>query len=410
MSDKVANEQPFKIRVPQEDLEQLYKKLDLVRYPDELTGAGWDYGVPLADLKRLTTYWKSGFDWRKTEAELNRLPMFTRDIEVEGFGTLNIHYVHQKSHAPNAIPLLLVHGWPGLFMEVRKMLPLLTASSPDHPGFHVVAPSLPGWGFSEAPKKPGFKGPQYAEVLNKLMLSLGYEEYVYQGGDWGHVVGTVAVKQYGHKHLKAIHTNTPFAGPPSPWKHPLLWLGMILMFLLPFDKASREGLLATGRFFTTGSGYMAQQSTRPQTLGYGLTDSPAGLLAWLYEKLVAFSDKYPWSDDEVLEWVSIYWFSCAGPAASTMIYYEMTNGNTLPMGSGAIWLSVPLGVSFFDGDIMRMPKSWASMMGKLVFQAAHEKGGHFPGIEQPEALVSDLRKMFGKGGPAFGVVPGKDGY
>lgn len=176
-----SDELPYSISIPDSELDFLKKKLELTRFPDELEGAAWNYGAPLSDIKRLVGHWQNGFDWRKSEAALNKLPMFTRNIEVEGFGPLNIHYVHQKSDVAGAIPLLFVHGCrthtsysevvlltaslgPGSFMEVRKILPLLTAGGPDHPSFHVVAPSLPGFGFSEAPSKPGFKGPQYAEV------------------------------------------------------------------------------------------------------------------------------------------------------------------------------------------------------------------------------------------------------
>lgn len=176
-------EQLYTLSIPEAELELLRKKLDLVRLPDELDDAGWEYGTPLADMQRILARWKSGYNWREAEAKINKLPQYTRDIEVDGFGKLNIHYIHQKSHANNAIPLLFMHGCkhslnvcrvcilyeldhtgPGHYLEVWKMLPLLTAVSPDHPSFHVVAPSLPGFGFSEAPKKPGFCGKHYAEV------------------------------------------------------------------------------------------------------------------------------------------------------------------------------------------------------------------------------------------------------
>ncbi|PIL23394.1 hypothetical protein GSI_14705 [Ganoderma sinense ZZ0214-1] len=402
-----SSEKPFKVVVPDADIDLLQKKLALVRFPDELDGAGWDYGSPLADVKRLTEHWKSGFDWRKAEAEINTLPMFTRDIDVDGFGTLNVHYVHQPSEVKNAIPLLFVHGWPGHFLEVRKMLPLLTAGGKDHPSFHVVAPSLPGFGFSEAPKTPGFKGPQYAELLNKLMLSLGYNEYVYQGGDWGHILGAHTVFHYGNKHIKGWHTNMPMSSPPTFTQYPLLYIRS--MVSLVFDKAARNKLLDMSKLFISGMGYLRQQSTRPQTLGYGLSDSPVGLLGWIYEKLVAWTDKYPWTDDEVIEWVSIYYFSRAGPAASTRIYYEMSDGGE-QIGRSPGWTSVPLGVSYFPAEIMRLPKSWANTIGKLVFESEHDKGGHFAAFEVPEKLAGDLRKMYGKGGPAHGVVPGKNGY
>ncbi|PIL23392.1 hypothetical protein GSI_14703 [Ganoderma sinense ZZ0214-1] len=408
MSDTTSTEKPFQVSVPDTDLELLHRALELARFPDELDGAGWDYGAPLADVKRLAAHWKSGFDWRKSEAEINRLPMFTRDIEVDEFGTLNVHYVHQTSEVKGAIPLLFVHGWPGHFLEVKKVIPLLTAGGSDQPSFHVVAPSLPGFGFSEAPRKPGFKGSQYAELLNKLMLALGYNEYVYQGGDWGHILGTHTVHRYGHTHVKAWHTNMPFCSPPTFSKSPLLYITSLLT--LPFDKVAQRRLALTSRWMVSGRGYLTQQSTRPQTLGYGLADSPVGLLGWIYEKLVTWTDEYPWTDDEVIEWISIYWFSRAGPAASARIYYEMTDGGTQPLPVLGDWMSVPVGVSYFPAELVHFPKAWSNMLGKLVFESEHDAGGHFAAFEVPETLVGDLRKMYGKGGPAYGVVPGKTGY
>ncbi|KAI0775497.1 alpha/beta-hydrolase [Trametes elegans] len=407
MASTTAEEQPFTLAVPDADLELLRTKLASVRFPDELEGAAWDYGAPLADIQRLVTHWKNSFDWRKAEAAINTLPMFTHDIEVDGFGTLNIHYVHQKSAVKNAVPLLFVHGWPGHFLEVRKLLPLLTAGPADQPSFHVVALSLPGFGFSEAPKKPGFKGRHYAEVFNKLMLSLGYEEYVYQGGDWGCALGAHAVTHYAHTHIKAWHTNTPFYRRPKFLSNPLLFLGLLT---LPFNEPALAGLQRSQEFMKKGMGYYMEQATQPQTLGYSLADSPVGLLAWIYEKLVSWSDDYPWTDDEVIEWISIYWFSRAGPAAAGRIYYEITNRNTNDLFEGTKRTTVPFGVAYFPGEIAQTPKSWSKMLGKVVFESTHDKGGHFSAFEQPEKLASDLHKMFGKGGPAHGVVPGRNGY
>jgi len=165
-------EQPYILSIADADIDLLHRKLDLVRLPDELDGAGWEYGVPLADVGRLLARWKEGFDWRAAEARINEIPQFTRNIDVDGFGTLDVHYIHQKSLVKNAIPLLFLHGWPGHFLEVRKLLPLLTSVSSDHPSFHVVAPSLPNFGFSEAPSKPGFRGIHYAEVRVSTVLAL----------------------------------------------------------------------------------------------------------------------------------------------------------------------------------------------------------------------------------------------
>ncbi|KAK1220537.1 hypothetical protein PQX77_016677 [Marasmius sp. AFHP31] len=403
----------YKISVPEESLALLRKKLELTSLPDELDDAGWDYGVPLADIKRLVSRWKDGYDWRKQEKALNdELPQFTRDIEVDGFGVLNIHYVHKESETKNAIPLLFVHGWPGSFIEVRKILPLLTSGTPS---FHVVAIGQPGYGFSEGPKKKGFNTPQYAEagitpshprpiltaiilqLGHKLMLALGYDEYVTQGGDWGYFVTRAISSVYGPKHAKAWHTNIQL-GSPSESDPPE-----------GYTEAEKAGLARTKWFQEKGSGYMHEHNTQPQTLGYSLADPPVGLLAWIYEKLVNWTDSYPWDDDEVLTWISIYWFSRAGPTASIRNYYELT------LKGGREWIhktyptSIPIGHSSFPKELIIVPRSWVKE-NNVVFESAHDSGGHFAAHEKPVELVDDLRKMFGRGGPAFGVVSGKDGY
>ncbi|KAF9005508.1 Alpha/Beta hydrolase protein [Cyathus striatus] len=399
-------ETPFQISIPDEKIQNLKQKLALTVFPDELEDAGWDYGVPLADLKRLVAHWKDGYDWRKHEAALNEeMPQFTRDIEVDGHGTLNIHYVHKKSEVVDAIPLLFVHGWPGSFFEVRKILPLLTQSSPDHPSFHVVAFSLPGYGFSEAPKKKGFAIDQFAEVGHKLMIALGYNEYGSQGGDWGSMITRKVSLLYGTKHAKAWHTNMPLAAPPHPINRP--WLLLTHLFW-GYPKEEKEGLERTMWFREKGQGYFSEQSTQPQTLGYSLADSPAGLLAWIYEKLVIWTDNYAWDDDEVLTWISIYWFSRAGPAASVRIYYEATKTNEFGDVSKQT-PALPTGYSYFPKELVRFPRRWLQS-SHLIFEGKHTSGGHFAAHEKPDELVGDLRKMFGKGGPAHSVVPGKIGY
>ncbi|KAH9480334.1 Putative epoxide hydrolase [Psilocybe cubensis] len=401
-------EAPFKIAVSDERIDQLRRKLEATVFPDELDGAGWDYGPPLADMRRLVARWKDGYDWKKHEAQLNEeLPQFTRDIEVDGFGKLNIHYVHKKSAVTDAIPLLFVHGWPGSFYEIRKMLPLLTEGSSDHPSFHVVAISLPGYGFSEAPKKKGFELVQFAEVGNKLMLALGYNEYVTQGGDWGFFITRRLVQLYGQKHCKAWHTNIALAPPPHPIRNPLTYLSQLFSGLTAADK---KGLERSQWYHQKSSGYFHEQATQPQTLGYSLADSPVGLLGWIYEKLVTWTDNYPWEDDEVLTWISIYWFSRAGPAASVRIYYEVSNANpTFLTGITPQPTTTPMGHSYFPKELIVLPRKWLKAPN-LVFESDHQKGGHFAAHEQPHELASDLRKMFGRGGPAFGVVPGKNGY
>ncbi|KAK7052885.1 hypothetical protein VNI00_004205 [Paramarasmius palmivorus] len=387
----------FKIAVSDKALDLLKKKLDLTCLPDELDDAGWHYGVPLADIRRLLARWKDGYDWRKYETILNEeLPQFTRDIEVEGHGVLNIHYIYKKSEVPNAIPLLFVHGWPGSFLEVRKILPLLTANEPGSPSFHVVALGLPGYGFSEGTKKKGFDLTKYAE-----------------GGDWGHPVRYIdlcwritlieaAMKitrtmasTYGGKHVKAWHSNSPFMSTPPEGADPS-----------KYTERDLKRLEVSKWFWEKGSGFFKEQATQPQTIGYSLADSPVGLLAWIYEKLFTLTDGYPWEDDEVLTWISIYWFSRSGPAATVRTYYEVEQTGGLEAGPKP---TIPTGYSFFPKEVGLGPISWYADKN-LVFTAEHERGGHFAAHATPKELVSDLRKMFGKGGPAYGVVPGKDGY
>ncbi|KAJ7166379.1 Alpha/Beta hydrolase protein [Mycena crocata] len=392
---------PLQIAISDAAVERLQQKLNLATLPDELDGSGWDYGVPLADLKRLVSRWRDGYDWRHHEAQINAaFPQFTRPISVDGHGTLEIHYIHQRSEVLGAIPLLFVHGWPGGVIEARKILPLLTKRSTDHPSFHVVVLGLPGFGFSEGPSTKGFKIPQYAEVGHKLMLALGYNEYVTQGGDWGFPITRAIGLLYGEKHSKAWHINMFMGKPPADES---------TEELTPKEKA---GLARTEWFRSKGRGYFCEQATQPQTLGYALADSPVGLLAWIYEKLVNWTDAYPWEDDEVLTWVSIYWFSRAGPAASLRIYFEASNGEMdrpAPF-MGTQQPKIPLGMSHFPKDLAVFPKSWSRGNGNIVFESDHDGGGHFAAYEKPTELVDDLRRMFGKDGPAFGVVSGKAGY
>ncbi|KAJ8496634.1 hypothetical protein ONZ45_g12393 [Pleurotus djamor] len=409
-----GTETPFEISVSQTALDTLAVKLSHATLPNELEDVGWEYGVPLAHIQRLLAHWKDGFSWRDQEKALNadfEGAQFTRDIEVDGFGALNIHYIHKRSQVDGAIPLIFVHGWPGCFLEVRKVLPLLLAAPPsgsdkEYPSFHVVAISLPGFGFSDAPKKKGFSLSQHAEVAHKLMLSLGYNEYVTQGGDWGFFVTRKMALLYGDKHVKAWHTNCPVGATPHPIQRPYLFLHYLLT---PLSAKEKAGIDRAQKFQKHGMGYLVQQTTQPQTLGYSLADSPIGLLAWIYEKLVNWSDGYPWSDDEVLTWISIYWFSKSGPTSSLQIYKEV-------FGSGDVSLkqtnpkdipTIPLGISVFPKELLSLPMAYT---GNTVFESEHDNGGHFAAYECPELLVGDLRNMFGKGGKVFGIVPGHSGY
>ncbi|CAG8983278.1 hypothetical protein HYALB_00002715 [Hymenoscyphus albidus] len=377
---------PFKISISDAEISSLKSKLSASTFPDEVDFSNnWDYGTPLNDMKRLAKYWRDGFDWRAHEKVLNQMPQFTTKIEVDGFGELDIHFVHQKGEE-GSIPLLFCHGWPGSFIEVKKMISLLTKSG-NGQSFHVVAPSLPGFGFSDAPKKAGFGVPQYAEAIHKLMLKLGYNKYVSQGGDWGWAITRTLGVRYP-THCVASHVNFVLIGPTQ--------LDEVLKNMSqPLTPQEEEGLARTRWFFTEGVGYNTLQCTRPNTLAFALRDSPIALLSWIYEKLHDWTDSYPWTDDEILTWISIYQFSKAGPGASVMIYYHSTHlyQEERKKLSGYVEC-VKLGLSYFPKDLCVPPSVYGRGLGEVVFEKRHEDGGHFAAYERPELLAGDLKEMF----------------
>lgn len=395
----------YTINVPDSKLEELKTKLSVATFPDELPDAGWDYGAPLADIKRLAKYWQDDFDWRAQETKLNQLPQYHRSIKVPNFEALDIHYIHQPSSSTKAIPLLFVHGWPGSYIEVAKLLPILQQ---EHQGvsFHVVAPSLPNFGWSEGPKRRGFGLAKYAEVCHQLMLALGYDQYVTQGGDWGMYI-TRAIGLLHPEACLASHINMVRASPPTFTSQPLVALQHALQ---PYSQRDRDGLARSKWFMEEGSGYRAQQTTKPQTLGYALHDSPVALLAWIYEKLHDWTDSYPWTDDEILTWVSIYYFSTASPAASLKIYYEVAHHpDGLNQERTCQWISkVKLGLLHAPKELRVVPLTWGRTLGPVVFESQKTKGGHFAAHEIPDEVAKDLRDMFGIGGPCYRIVaPGK---
>ncbi|SMY20255.1 unnamed protein product [Zymoseptoria tritici ST99CH_1A5] len=392
----------YRIDVPEEKLISLKIKLAQAEFPDELDGAAWNYGAPLADVKRLAQHWKTRYDWRAQEVKLNALPNYKRPIKVEGFGEIDIHYLHQPSENPNAIPLLFVHGWPGSYLEVSKMLASLREGSKGV-AFHVVAPSLPNFGWSAGPKKTGFGLAQYAETCDQLMQALGYKKYVTQGGDWGFYVTRSIGYRYPQRCL-ASHINMIRASPPSFGKNPILALKHALT---PYSAADKKGFERSEWFLNEGQGYRLLQSTKPQTIGYAWQDSPVALLAWIYEKLHDWTDNYPWTDDEILTWVSIYYFSAAGPAASARIYYEAIHS---PIGAISRdrtqqWIpKVKLGLCHAPKEITVIPSTWARTLGPVAYESKKTRGGHFFAWECPEEVVKDLIAMFGKGGPCYRIT------
>ncbi|EKM49131.1 uncharacterized protein PHACADRAFT_167305 [Phanerochaete carnosa HHB-10118-sp] len=397
-----ASPTPFQISIPQDALDAVRQKLTNATLPPPPPQSDdpWKYGVPNADLERILEHWKTTYDWRREEAALNAdLPQFTLPVNVQEHGLFRAHFVHQRAKRPGkAIPLLFVHGWPGHFAEVRKILPLLTnPESEDDPAFDVVAPSLPGFGFTSAPEKSGFAISQYAEFCHNLMLALGYNEYVVQGGDWGFFICHRLVHLYGPKHVKAWHTNFPGAGPPSATAWPRLFFAHLVT---PYSEEEKKGLQRTMWFRQIGQGYFQEQSTKPQTLAYSLADSPVGLLAWIYEKLVTWTDNYPWTEDEVLTWIHIYAFSQAqstsSAATSIRIYYEALHAQDFKTLADPTYYNdkVPLGISIFPQELVLVPQTWHHTLGPIVYSARHQSGGHFAAFERPNELVADIRKTF----------------
>lgn len=397
---------PFKIAVPQNALDAVKARVEAATLPPPAPKSEdlWQYGVPTTDISRIVEYWKTSYDWRKAEAELNNeLPQFTLPITVEGHGTLQAHFVHKRAVEAvgrKVIPLLFIHGWPGHFCEVRKILPMLI--NPESEGdvaFDVVAPSLPGFGYSSAPEKSGFALRQYAEFCHNLMLALGYNKYVVQGGDWGYFIAQRIIRFYGPVHVKGWHTNFPIGGPPTLKSFPRLYLAYMTT---PYTEAEKKGMQRSAWFSSKGLGYIGIQSTMPQTLAYSLDDSPIGLLAWIYEKLVTWTDNYPWSEEEVLTWIHIYLFShtqsSSSAATAVRIYYEAVQIGDLRLDAvcrpelynGA----VPLGISIFPQEVWVQPELWHHTIGKVVYSKRHESGGHFAAHERPGELVADMQNTF----------------
>ncbi|CAJ2500679.1 Uu.00g035320.m01.CDS01 [Anthostomella pinea] len=399
---------PYTISISDEKLRRLQQKLDLTDFPAACVDAeGWCHGTPLSDVQRLIHHWAHGFDWRATEAKLNEFPQYMAKVEIDGIGQREVHFVHQQSKVKDAIPLLFIHGWPGSFIEVTRILPELLHGSDSCPAFHVVAPSLIDFGFSSASETKEFNISQHAEALHKVMLALGYDEYVVQGGDLGYLVARFLTINYGPKHVKAHHLNNVAPAEPTADSHPELHAQMKDSQLTPGELA---GLGRTEWFSKEGNGYYKKQATKPQTVGYFMADSPVGLLAWLLECLHDWVDDYKWTDDEILTWVSIYYFSRAGPAASSYIYYAIEHTEVSPFAVAQKYSEVPLGVSRFPQDLILLPKLWTRTLGPVVFENEHSRGGHFASWERPDAIFGDLRAMFGKDGGAYGVVAGKTGY
>ncbi|MBM4072706.1 MAG: alpha/beta fold hydrolase [Planctomycetes bacterium] len=372
--------EPFTIAVEDAVLRDLKDRLARTRFPEEIDKSGWDYGVDLSYLKNLVGYWRDKYDWRKHEKLLNSLPQFT--TELDG---LKIHFLHVRSKEKNALPLVMVHGWPGSFYEFYKIVGPLT-DPVAHGGkaedaFHVVCPSLPGFGFSGKPRTPGFSVSRMSEYIARLMARLGYDRYGAQGGDWGAGVSSW-LGNYDSPRVAGVHLNFLGGGPP---KKDNIWEGVTAAERKRFE--SRVAELQNHR------AYGAIQGTRPQTLGFALDDSPAGLAAWIIDKFWAWSDHRgdldnSFSKDELLTNVMIYWVTRTA-TSSARIYFERdyyTGGRKAG--------KVPVGVALFPREINVPPRRWAADRFNLVHWTEMPRGGHFAALEQPTLLVEDVRKFF----------------
>ncbi len=369
---------PFKIHVPQAALDDLKKKLANARWPDKEPVTDWSQGVPLAKAQALVEYWRSHYDWRRVESTLNGLPQFR--TQIDGLG---IHFIHVRSKHENALPVILTHGWPGSILEFLQVIgplvdPMAHGGKADD-AFHVVIPSLPGFGFSDKPIEPGWRLPRIASAWAALMARLGYSHYVAQGGDWGAGVTSWMAKQRPSG-LAAIHLNLPILFPPPP----------------PppggYTAAEQQALDHLGKYASDASGYASIQGTRPQTLGYGLADSPVGQAMWIYEKLQGWSDNKGGeaiSTDHMLDDITLYWLTDTA-ASSARLYYESFAKDFARMP-----LDLPVAVSIFKGDFFAPPKTWGDQTySKLFYWNEVAKGGHFAALEQPELFVAELRKSF----------------
>jgi len=379
---------PFHIEVPQEDLDQLRRRVNATRWPDRETVIDQSQGVQLAKLQDLVRYWGTAYDWRKVEATLNALPQFI--TEIDG---LDIQFAHIRSPHADALPLIITHGWPGSVLELLKVVAPLTDPTA-HGGraedaFHLVLPSMPGYGFSARPRGTGWGPDRIARAWAVLMARLGYQRYVSQGGDWGSVVSDVMARQ-APPGLLGIHVNMPATVPAEVAKA----LNDGAPAPAGLSAAEAAAFAQLDRFYRNNTGYSAMMVTRPQTVGYGLSDSPAGLAAWMYDKFAqwTYSGGEPervLTRDEMLDDITLYWLTNTA-ISSARLYWENRANNF-----NAVDIAIPAAVTVFPGEIYRAPRSWAERAyRKLIYWHEVDTGGHFAAWEQPALFSTELRAAF----------------
>lgn len=386
---------PFRVNVPKEQLVDLRRRIAATRWPDRETVSDQSQGIQLAKLKPLVEYWGTSYDWRKAEAKLNALPQFVTRIDG-----VDIHFIHVRSQHPNALPVIITHGWPGSVFEQLKIIGPLT-DPPVHGGraedaFDVVIPSMPGYGFSGKPTGTGWGPDRIARTWAELMQRLGYTRYVAQGGDWGSPVSSAMARQ-APAGLLGIHINLPAIVPPE--------VAVVLAAGRPApaglsekERATFEELSAAAKMGNRS--YAAMMGTRPQTIGYAITDSPAGLAAWMLGHPGFMKWTYDNSDpekspDEVLDDASLYWLTNTATSAARL-YWE--TGGRSPALAGperTAEISLPVAITVFPGENYRAPETWARRAYRnLIYFNEVDRGGHFAAWEQPEIFSAELRKAF----------------
>ncbi len=374
MMKAMSEIRPYRIDVPAAVLDDLHERLARTRWPESETVDDWTQGIPLAYTRELADYWADGYDWRPREAALNKFDQYL--TEIDG---LDFHFIHQRSAHDDALPLVLTHGWPGSVVEFHKVIePLVNPpSGRAEDAFHVICPSLPGYGFSGKPTGTGWGVEKIAATWETLVERLGYDRYGAQGGDWGAAVTTQIGRNGGR--CAGIHLNMPIAKPAAGSDD--------------YSEDDQKALAAYVEHRKWGTGYSKQQSTRPQTLGYGLVDSPVGQLAWVVEKFWAWADcdghpEKVFSRDELLDNVMMYWVTGSG-ASSARLYWESFNRF---VSDGRVEL--PTGVASFPKEILRTPRAWCEAAYNITRWTTMPRGGHFAAFEQPELFVDDVRAFF----------------
>ncbi len=387
---------PFRISVPEEQLVELRRRIAATRWPDQETVGDRSQGIQLAELQELVRYWGTGYDWRKAEARLKALPQFTTTIDG-----VDIHFIHVRSKHPNALPVIVTHGWPGSIIEQLKIIDPLTDPT-THGGraedaFDVVIPSLPGYGFSGKPTGTGWDPDRIARAWAELMRRLGYTRYVAQGGDWGSAISGALARQ-APRGLLGIHINLPATIPPEVAA--ALGGGPVPAGLAEKERAVIEALMAYAK--SGSSAYFTMMTARPQTVGYGATDSPAGLAAWVLVHPGFAQWKYgadpgtsPTKDD-VLDNITLYWLTKTATSAARLYWENGARGSVIVAAAQKTGeIALPVAITVFPEDVYRPPETWARRAYRnLVYFHEVDKGGHFAAWEQPELFSAELRAAF----------------